>query len=165
MLNKKWISLVAICLSTTLMTTNSWAHGGEHLAPGKSFPNLSLDDQHEKAQSLAATTKLVLFGRDMASGKLLEQALSQWDGKKLQQKGVVYIADISGMPGLIASLFAIPAMQDRPYPILLDHEGDKTEAINSKEDQVTLLFLDEFKITKIQYLDSAEQIQQQLQAL
>lgn len=165
MLNRKAISICAICLSSALVSVNSWAHGGEHLAAGKSFPNLALEDQNEKAQQVASATKLVLFGRDMASSKLLEQALEQWDEKKLQQKGVVYIADISGMPGLIASLFAIPAMQDRPYPILLDREGEKTEAINSKEDQVTLLFLDEYKITKIQYLDDAEKIKLQLQAL
>ena len=61
----------------------------------------------------------------------------------LPQHHVLYVADIHGMPSFIARMFAIPSMQKRPYPMLLDRDGAATARFPSEEGKATLLFLED----------------------
>jgi hypothetical protein len=64
----------------------------------------------------------VLFSRDMEGGAMLREVLAVHP-EVLERAQVVYVADISGMPGLIANTMAIPRIRKRPYPTLLDRKG------------------------------------------
>ena len=90
---------------------------GERLAPW------TLLDQFDQAYSLNDDLRVLLVARDMAAAKLVEQALADKSRGYLERRSAVYVADISGMPGPIASLFAVPAMRDYSYRVLLDRQG------------------------------------------
>ena len=123
---------------------------------------LSLDDQHEKPGHINEQTQLILFSRDKAGGELLTKALSQMPKDYLAKQHIVYISDISEMPGLISRFVAIPSMRKRPYPILLDRDGDITENFPDQDDKATLINIESLRITNILHLSSSDEIKQSL---
>lgn len=165
MLKSRLKTIPSLALLTALWTTPIQAHEGEHLAQGQQLPVISLQDQFEQVRTINEETKLVLFAHDMDGNDLLEQALAPFDTAKLNVKKVVYLADISGMPSLISKLFAIPAMRDRKYSIMLDKEGEISEQLMSKEGQVTLLYLDKLTIDQLEYSNNSEKIEKVLSAM
>jgi hypothetical protein len=129
---------------------------------GDKIENLSLPDQFEKTASIDQQTQLVLFNQDKEAGNLIEEALAEVPQGYLAEQQITYVSDISGMPGFISSFIAIPAMQQRNYPILLDREGNHTQQFPRQKGKATLIYLDALLIKKIIHLDSIEKIQQAL---
>lgn len=133
------------------------------LAPGSPLPPLTLADQHDVAMTVGPPTRLILFTRDMDAGDLVKEALAE-HAALLGAAQAVYISDISGMPSLVARLFALPAMRKRPYRMLLDRDGRATADLPSTEGKVTLLTLSGERIEAIAYLDSADAVRAALVA-
>jgi hypothetical protein len=124
------------------------------LATGMRIPAVTLADQHDAEGSVRSDTRCVLFSRDMSAAKIVQEALGN-DPAALPAATVI-ISDISGMPGLITKLFALPALRKRPYRILLDREGKATEDVPSINGKVTVLYLRDFTIERVEFVDSAD---------
>jgi len=108
---KVWILLCALLFPALL-------HAEEQtLAPW------TLLDQHDRPYTLADDLQVLLVARDMAGAKLVEAALAGKPEGYLEQRRAVFLADISRMPSLIAKMFAVPAMRDYPYRVILDREA------------------------------------------
>ena len=90
------------------------------------------------------------------------QARSSKIGVAVSPAQAVYVADISGMPSLIANTMTIPRMRKRPYPTLLDRSGDVTAAFPSQPGQATLLRLERLRIQAVLYVDSVSQLREAL---
>jgi ketosteroid isomerase-like protein len=135
---------------------------GESLGPGERIPDLELEDQFGVSHAVGPEVRLVLYSRDMKSGKVIEKALEDTDSSYLGARGAVVVADIHRMPGLITTLFALPKLRDRPYPMLLDRDGAPTEALPFREGEVTWLALDEGIIREIRHVDAAEVLRSEL---
>ena len=125
------------------------------LAPGMALPPLSLADQHDVAAPIGADTRVVIFTRDMDAGDVAKEALAE-HAALLAAAHAVYVADISRMPSLVAKLFALPAMRKRPYRMLLDRDGTATASFPSREGEVTLLWVRDGTIERIDYVASAD---------
>ena len=124
------------------------------LVRGSTLPPLTLTDQHDVAVTIGPETRFIVFTRDMDAGDLVKGALAQ-QPKLLESAQAAYISDISGMPSMIAKVFAIPAMRKRPYRILLDRDGKTTAALPSIEGQATLIAQNNLQIESVTYLDSS----------
>jgi hypothetical protein len=94
----------------------------------------------------------------MEAGDRVEEALEDSTGEELQERGVAYLADISGMPKLVARLFALPAMRRRAYPMWLDRDGAATADLPAEPGKVTILRLQALRVTEVSFLDSAEAV-------
>lgn len=129
--------------------------------PGSALPSASLEDQFGASHPLDTSLRVVLFSRDMEGGAIIRDVLAQHPDALARVQGV-YVADISGMPGLIASMRAIPRMRDRPYPTLLDRDGTVTAAFPSEPGKATLLRLERRQIQAVSFLDSASQLRDAL---
>lgn len=127
------------------------AAAGAELAVGDALPELTLEDQHGESHTLGADTKLVLMPGDMDAGDVLKEALADADAAALAARGAVYLADISGMPRMVARLFALPSMRRRAYPMLLDRDGTATAAFPRRAGEVTLIFVEGGRIARIDY--------------
>ena len=122
---------------------------------GDALAEISLQDQHQKDGAVDASTRILLFSRDMDGGKLLEEAFADTDEGFLAGDNAVYVSDISGMPSLVARLFAIPSMRKRPYAMLLDRSGDATQRIPDVDERATVIFLKSLTIERVEHVDSA----------
>ncbi|WP_025820732.1 hypothetical protein [Shewanella marina] len=120
---------------------------------GNTIAAVHLQNQFEQPANVTAQTKVILFSRSMKGGDIIKDALEKL-GKDNQPADLVYVADISAMPSLISKFVAIPQMKDLPFAIALDTEGKQTADFPAKDDQATLIRLDNFNITAIEYFDS-----------
>jgi NADPH-dependent ferric siderophore reductase len=139
---------VAFALSVTTL-----AHA-EPLRAGAKLPELRLSDQHGVEATVGADDEIVIFSRDMAAGKIVKAALAERGGATLAAVKGVYIADITAMPAVITSLFALPSMRKRDYRIVLDRDGKATADFPSKEGEVTVMKLDDGTIAQVDFVDS-----------
>ena len=134
----------------------------EPAGPGDALTPFTLEDQHGEERSVDEATKMVLFSRDMDGGALLKDALADVEPGALASLGAAYVADISGMPALVARMFAVPAMRKRPYPMLLDREGQVTAQLPDVEGQATLIFLEGLVVSRVAHLGSAAELRETL---
>lgn len=131
------------------------------LTQGQNVAGFELQDQNEQLQQVTAETRTLLFSRDMKGGEIIQESLEGM-GDKIPAN-LLYVADISGMPSLIAKFVAIPQLQKLPFAIALDREGQATASLPSQEDKAALITLDGLKVTDIQYYDSAAALTKALQ--
>ncbi|MFK0092207.1 FAD/FMN-containing dehydrogenase [Pseudomonas sp. NPDC090592] len=123
---------IALLLSLLPLLANALEPGGK-LAPW------TLLDQHDQAYSLSADTHILLVARDMDGAKLVKAALAAQPKGYLEARDAVFVADIQRMPALISKLFAIPAMRDYTYRVLLDRDGRVAGRYPGQDGQVQWL--------------------------
>lgn len=110
---RAWLLLLVGLVSGMAMAVEP----GERLAPW------TLLDQFDQPYSLGSELRVLLVARDMEGAKLLKAALQDKPKGYLEHRHALFLADISRMPGPIATLFAVPAMRDYSYRVLLDRES------------------------------------------
>jgi hypothetical protein len=136
----------------------------EPYAVGDKIEPITLEDQHGKTHTVDESVKVLLFSRDMEGGDFLKQGLADVQPDYLTGKNAVYVANISAMPRLVARMFAIPAMRDRPYAMLLDRDGKATERLPGAEKQATLVFLDQLVVQRIVHVAEAPAVRKELES-
>ncbi len=127
-----------------------------NLSVGDKLTGMELEDQHEQAIAVTPSTQVVLFSRGMKGGDIIKEALETFGDS--QPENLVYVADISGMPSLIAKFVAIPQMRDLPFRIALDKEGKPTEKLLGDKETATIIHLQQFSITKIEQASDMEAV-------
>lgn len=146
----RWImaSLLALGIATA-------AAAAETVTVGASLEPRRFEDQHGQPHELDASVRLVIFHRDMDGGALAKQALADVSEDALAERGVAYVADISGMPRLVSRIFALPAMRRRTYPMWLDRDGTKTADLPSRPGRVTVVRLELLRVLELSFVESA----------
>lgn len=135
------------------------AEVGDTLAP------FTLNDQHDTAFTLDASTRVLLAAGDMDGAKLVKAALAEQPKGYLEARHAVFVADIQRMPALISKLFAVPAMRDYSYRVVLDREGQVVPQYAVAENQVLLLQLDNGKLVQKQSFNDADALRKAIDAL
>ena len=141
------------------------AASAETLGVGSRLDAFSIDDQFGKPQQVDASLRAILFTRDMDAGELVKSALADDGPAQLAGAGALYLSDVSGMPGLVRRIFAIPSMRKRAYSMGLDVDGSLTRDFPSAEGRATLLVLDRLQITRVEELASPEALRAALARL
>jgi hypothetical protein len=126
---------------------------------------LTLADQHGEARAIDASVRAVLFSRDMDGGGVLKEAVGDDGAELLERCKAVYVADVSRMPALVRSLFAMPSLRRRGYPVLLDLEGAATSDFPSDEGKGTLVALDRLRVESVRHFEDAGGLRTALDAL
>ncbi|MCG9738489.1 hypothetical protein L1D32_10015 [Shewanella insulae] len=124
------------------------------LTTGDRIETITLADQHQAVWELSTNTQVLLFSRGMKGGEIIQEALESLEGP--MPSNWRYVADISGMPSLIAKFVAIPKMQDLGFTIGLDQEGEATHLLPGDKETATVITLDGLKIIKVVQVDSAK---------
>ncbi|MEF9898693.1 MAG: FAD/FMN-containing dehydrogenase [Pseudomonas sp.] len=130
---------------------------GEQLKPW------TLLDQYDQAYSLNDQTRTLLVASNMDGAKLVKAALQDRPKGYLEARNTVFVADIQRMPALISKLFAIPAMRDYSYRVLLDRDGSVATRYAPAEDKVLWLQLDKGQVVSQREFTSAEELRQALE--
>lgn len=148
-----------ICLSVMLFTS-SYA-----LQVGESFENLTLKDQFDQKYTIDKKSKKLLFAFSKDNGHVIKEFMEDKPSEYLQQKNITFIADISAMPSIIASWFAIPDMKKSKYPILLirDDEISAKYKDETKKEFFMIVELENQQIKDIKYLQGKENITKWIQ--
>jgi hypothetical protein len=160
------VLLTAVATLTLVSIPPALASDDEAAEPaydvGDRIAAFTLETQHGEPASVDAATRILLFSRDMEGGELLKEALDGVTAEDLEERGAAYVSDISGMPSLVARLFALPAMRRRSYVMLLDRDGATTARLPDAPGQATLIHLDALRIERIQHAPDAATIRSSL---
>ena len=132
---------------------------GERLAPW------TLLDQFDQPYSLNDELQVLLVARSMAGAKLLAAALDQQPKGYLESRKVVFLADISRMPSVIATAFAVPAMCDYNYRVMLDRDARIAPRYPVENDAVLWLQLQQGRVQAQQTFTQASALRDALEAL
>jgi len=152
-------------LAALTLLTLCAAAGADPLGVGDRVAPFQLDDAHGVVHEIDDGVRAIVFSRDMDGGGFIKKAMKGRDGEFLSERGLVYIADISGMPALVARLFALPNVRRRGYPLLLDRDGSLTADLPDATGQATLIRLDSLRVTQVAHFDSSETLAAALAAL
>lgn len=120
-----------------------------------------LPDQHGVPRRVDEGVRVLLLSRDMDAGAVVRGALEaqgEQAGGFLAERGAAYVADVSRMPGVVRSLFALPRMRSRPYPVLLDTTGDVTRSLPSEEGRATVIRLEALRPVRVEFVGSTEEL-------
>ncbi|MBR9727560.1 hypothetical protein ACFOD0_04480 [Shewanella intestini] len=147
------IKRITQVLSSLLMLVCISAHA-ETIAVGQKIAPLQLNDQHDQVISIKPQTQYLLFSRDMKGGEVIQDVLATYPDNAAAK--LVYLADISGMPSLIARFVAIPKMKDFTFAVGLDHEGNVTADLPSQEESATVVTLNNNLVTAIDFIGSSD---------
>jgi len=131
---------------------------------GSKLPAFSLADQNGASHQVDESTHVIILTRDMAAGDMMKTALGTNGKSVLAKHQAVYVTDVSGMPGFVRNLVALPKLKERPYPMLLDTSGDLSAKLPSKDKHATLIFLDKLQITAVEYLANPNSLVPALEA-
>lgn len=151
-----------ICLGlilSLLVTLSQALETGERLAPW------TLLDQYEQPYSLDDGLQVLLVARSMEGGKLVNAALEGQPKGYLEARHAVFVADISRMPALVSSLFAVPAMRDYNYRVLLDRESRVVSRYPGDESRVLWLRLEQGRLLEQREFGDAAALRAALESL
>lgn len=137
-----------ILFSTLLLFVATFANA---LNIGEATPTFAIKDQFEKTHKIASDAKTILVAADKGTSEILRDYLLAKDKNFLSTNKAYYIADISGMPSLIAKFFALPKMKKYPFSILLVDE-EQTKSFTKKEGNITVYSVVDGKVTDIKYV-------------
>ena len=151
----KAAALLLLCLLSTAVLA---------LEPGERLAPWTLLDQHDAPYTLNDETRILLVARDMDGAKLVNAALEGKPKGYLDERQAVFLADVSRMPGVIATLFALPKMRDYNYRILLDRDARIAPRYLAGEGEVLWLQLDGLQIVSQQVFTHTDDLRQALEA-
>lgn len=151
----KAAALLLLCLLSTAVLA---------LEPGERLAPWTLLDQHDVPYTLNDETRILLVARDMDGAKLVDAALEGKPKGYLDERHAVFLADISRMPRIIATLFALPKMRDYNYRILLDRDARIAPRYQAGEGEVLWLQLEDGKLVEQKVFKEAVALEQALAA-
>ncbi|KQO33586.1 FAD/FMN-containing dehydrogenase [Pseudomonas chengduensis] len=151
----KAAALLLLCLLSTAVLA---------LEPGERLAPWTLLDQHDAPYTLNDETRILLVARDMDGAKLVNAALEGKPKGYLDERHAVFLADISRMPSVIATLFALPKMRDYNYRILLDHDARIAPRYPAGEGEVLWLQLEDGRLVEQKVFKEAVALEQALAA-
>lgn len=150
-------------LQLTLATLLAFTMAVECLANevygvGDTISPIELPDQHGKTGDVDRTTRFVLLVRDQFASEILKEAFAEIPPSTLGERGVAYVTDISEVPLMAANLFVVPGMRLKEYSILIDRDPIKTSRYPSKGGLVTVLFIEDLRIARIEFATTGSEI-------
>lgn len=148
-----------ICMALLLSLVPLLGMAAEEGAPA----GWTLLDQYDKPYTQNDDLRILLVARDMAGGKLVKAALEGLPKDYLEQRHAVFVADISKMPALISKMFAVPAMRDYNYRVLLDRESRVVSHYQVPEDGVLWITLQQGKAVSSQAFAAAPKLRDALE--
>ncbi len=133
--------------------------------PAQTLAPWTLLDQYEQPYTLSDDLRVLLVARDMAGARLVEAALADKPKAYLEDRRAVFLADISRMPSPIARMFAIPAMRDYRYRVVLDRQARIVPRYDAPPDAVLWLQLKDRRVQDRRSFTDAAQLGAALQRL
>ena len=157
---KKLLGLALFLCGFALIASANQPAGAVRIGDGLT---LELKDQHDKSVAINEQTNMILFAAGKSTSALMSKTLEDLPPSTLKDKKALYVADISGMPGFITKMVAIPKMQKRPYTIALLRDEAISKRFPQKDGAITIIQLKAGKVTDISFVTKQEEITKALQ--
>jgi len=152
--------ILSIALLAGAMATAAFAV--DTLKAGDALPALSLTDQQDKPAVIATHVTRVIFAADNTGASMVTALLDSHAPTWLTDTNSVYLADIHKMPSLIAKMFALPQLREKPYTIVLGREEADLAMFPRQKGCVSLLPMADGKVKEVVFLCNEDELKARL---
>jgi len=121
---------------------------------GQPFPATTLADQFDKPHTVSAEDQIVLISFERGVSDKVNAFLGKQPEGFLSEHRAKYIADISAMPTIISTLFALPKMRDYHYPVMLNRDEGFEKRYDKKEGLLTVYRLEGGKAVSVDFIET-----------
>jgi len=130
------------------------------LVVGKSLVTLALKDQFDTPQIVKVNTKKVIFAFSKDMAHICNDYFATKPKKYLGENNTLFVADVSAAPSLIRSMFILPGLKDFKHTVLLLDDKQLAAPYRSAMDveKITVVYLDNKKITKIKTISTESEL-------
>ncbi len=118
---------------------------------------------NDAAVKIPKDVKLVIISHEKGTGVLVNEYLEAQNEDYLQKNHVVFIADINKIPSLITKMVALPKLRKYKHPIYINYDERFEEIVPSKENMVTLLYVENSIIKNISYISTKEELKKAIE--
>ena len=125
---------------------------------GSEISQKSFTDQNEREVLIQKTTQWIFFAPDHAASEIMSQVLEGKEQQELTQKNMVYLADISKMPGLVSRFVALPNMRKLKYAIGLGQDAETLAMFPRQQSSVTVMRVDNWRVVEIRYIQDTHKL-------
>lgn len=135
----------------------------ETLNLGARLPSIVLNDQFDQPVLIDSSTQWIVFSQEKAVNAFVSDYMSEQGAQQIRQRGIVYVADISGMPSLVTRMFALPKMRKLSFPIGLARDSKTLANIPRRNGAATVLRLRSGVVQNIIFANNPAQLKQSIQ--
>ena len=118
---------------------------------GDTLPQITLKDQFDKEFTVSNQDTMIIMAFEKDISVAISDYLKKQPSAFLETHHTKYISDISSMPSLITSMFAMPKMKKYPFSVMLIND-DFGGQFDRQEGKITVYKLKKQKITDIQFI-------------
>ncbi len=122
---------------------------------GDKLPTITLMDQFDKEFTVEAKDTLLIMAFEKDISVVVNEYLKTQPASFLETHHAKYISDISTMPSIITSMFALPKMKKYPFSVMLIND-DFGNQFNRQEGKITIYTLKNHKIKSIDFFTPDE---------
>ncbi|MEA2099075.1 MAG: hypothetical protein U9P72_02995 [Campylobacterota bacterium] len=135
------------------------------LVVDKSLASLKLNDQHEKAHTLKATTSKVIFAFSKDAAHTCNDFFVTKKATYLEDNNVAFVADVSAAPSLIRSMFIMPGLKDFKHRVLIldDKAVASAYKANQNIEKIVVVEIKDGIIKNIKSLNSADELAKEIE--
>jgi len=109
-----------------------------------------IKDQFEKTVSITPQTKQIIIAYTKSQGDVLK-AFFEANPHYLSENNALYLMDATSVPSLVMSMFMMPKFKKYTYSIGLIEDKKDVAYFPKKEDQLTIISLDNLNVTAIDF--------------
>lgn len=113
------------------------------------LPAHTFADQWEEPLPLSSQTQWLVVSQSKAAGGMVKDVFTELKVTDVSAHNLIYVADISGMPGFVTALFALPKMRDFAFRVALIEEDAGLENLGLgqlNQDDVSVLRLNQLNL-------------------
>ncbi len=156
------MKILAALLASCALSTAALA---VELEKGQPFPAYTVTDAFGQTNTLAETTRFVIIASEREVSGKINDWLKTKGPNYLDDRRAEYVSDITTMPGIITTLFALPKMKKYPFKILLADDPAFATTYPSRPGKIALFILDEHHtIADILFADNPAEVEARIGA-
>lgn len=99
--------------------------------------------------------KMLIVTFSKAKGEVIKEFLEVNKGF-LKTKNAHYLADVSSVPSFVMSMFMKPKFKSYDYEMGLIYDEEKALSIPKKDDDITVIYLENKKVQKIDFIQNLD---------
>ena len=129
------------------------------LVVGKTL-NIDLNDQNEKAHTLHGNTTKVIFVFSDDMGHVANDYFATKEATYLSQNNAQFVADISGAPSLIRSMFIMPGLKDFKHTVMLLTEKELSAPFRAGIDteKMVVVYVTDGSISEVKTITTQDEL-------
>lgn len=129
-----------------------------NIATAETLKSFQLEDQFGVKTTVNETTEWIIFTDDKDASDKVNKALDELKITDISSLKGVFVAEISKMPSIITSMFALPKMREYKFKLLLDKEGVITKSWPREKAKASILKLKNLEIIEKEFVTTPEEI-------